>query len=131
MPKSWIVDFFARFTHKKKRPKTTFTCQNISVQNNYVVLQLLTVPIVRSTLKNHICQKVIKRWRKTLVHWTKNPLIHCSFEIETQVPGTSSVATKCDIEFPECNFIKLIITKVYIFLADTIEYWKTIEIIEY
>ena len=32
--KSWIVDFFTRFTHEKT-PQNNFSCQNFSVENNY------------------------------------------------------------------------------------------------
>ena len=32
--KSWIVDFFTRFTHEKT-PQNTFSHQNFSVENNY------------------------------------------------------------------------------------------------
>ena len=33
--KSWIVDFFTRFT-RKKTPQNNFSSQNFSVENNYV-----------------------------------------------------------------------------------------------
>ena len=32
--KSWIVDFFTRFTHEKT-PQNNFSSQNFSVENNY------------------------------------------------------------------------------------------------
>ena len=38
--KSWIVDFFTRFTHEK-RPQNNFSCQNFSVENNYLPITAL------------------------------------------------------------------------------------------
>ena len=34
--KSWIVDFFTRFTCEKT-PQNNFPCQNFSVENNYII----------------------------------------------------------------------------------------------
>ena len=33
--KSWIVDFFTRFTHEKT-PRNNFSCQNFSIETNYL-----------------------------------------------------------------------------------------------
>ena len=37
--KSWIVDFFTRFT-REKTPQNNFSSQNFSVENNYFILNI-------------------------------------------------------------------------------------------
>ena len=102
--KSWIVDFFTRFT-REKTPQNNFSSQNFSVENNYLYLFCdLHLPTVNS----HSCW-LPTRFRPSFKHflclvnlalcsWPQLYFFYCSILLKRMIwctlEGASNICRK-------------------------------------
>ena len=86
--KSWIVDFFSRFT-RGKIPQNNLSRQNFSIENNYSVCSMLW-PLDSST--KHFFSSALWSYRNR--HAYENYFLHCNFHERNIFTRTSLFKNK-------------------------------------